>query len=89
MKRTKLEEYLAIIETLIVHGPIGTAELAQLSSLDDAKLGENLSFLFEQNTIEKRRLGNSVTYLVSPLGIRIFKYFSSQSSEKNGMQTGI
>jgi hypothetical protein len=75
MKRTKLEEYIAILQTLFIHGPIQLSEIESLVRLERIELRKDLTFLLEQNAIEKKLSDTASAYNVSPLGVRFVKYF--------------
>jgi predicted transcriptional regulator len=75
MKCTKLEEYITILQTLFIHGPIQLTEIENLVRLERIELRKDLTFLLEQNTIEKKPSDKASTYVVSPLGVRLVKYF--------------
>lgn len=76
MKPTKLEEYITLLQILLTHGPIQLTEIEKFVSLKRIELRKDLSFLLEQNVIEKNPSSTIPAYVVSPLGLRLVKYFS-------------
>lgn len=76
MKRSKLEDYLAIVTVLIVHGPLEAEKLKTLCGIAEENIGEDLSFLVKQKIVEENRSA-FLTYAASPHGIRLVKYFGS------------
>lgn len=76
MKPTKLEEYITLLQILLTHGPIQLTEIERFASLKRIELRKDLAFLLEQNVIEKNSSDTTSAYIVSPLGLRLVKYFS-------------
>jgi predicted transcriptional regulator len=76
MKPTKLEEYITLLQILLTHGPIPLTEIESFANLKRIELRKDLAFLLEQNVIEKNPSGTTPAYVVSPLGLRLVKYFS-------------
>ena len=75
MKPSKLEEYISILQTLLIHGPIQLTEIESLVHIERIELRKDLIFLLEQNAIEKKPSTTELAYVASPLGIRLVKYF--------------
>ena len=82
MKPTKLEEYLTLLQILLTHGPIQLTEIESFANLKRIELIKDLAFLFEQNVIEKNPSGTNPAYVISPLGLRLVKYFSLNTVAK-------
>ncbi len=76
MKQTKLEEYITLLQILLTHGPIRLTEIEEFVSLKRIELRKDLTFLLEQNVIEKNPSSTTPAYVVSPRGLRLVKYFS-------------
>jgi hypothetical protein len=75
MKRSKLEEYINIVEILLIHGPTELVELENFVHVERFELRKALVFLLEQNAIEKNPSGTAMAYVASPLGVRLVNYF--------------
>ena len=75
MKQTKLEEYVTILQILSSHGPIQLTEIENFVSLKRIALRKDLAFLLEQKVIEKNPSSTTPTYIISPLGLRLIKFF--------------
>lgn len=75
MKKTKLEEYLAIVTILIVHGPLQLARLESLSGVAEYIIREDLSFLIKQGIVKESKRSVFPSFVASPLGVQLFKYF--------------
>ena len=76
MKPTKLEEYITLLQILLSHGPIQLTEIENFVILKRFELRKDLAFLLEQKVIEKNPSDTTPAYFVSPLGLRLVKYFS-------------
>jgi hypothetical protein len=76
MKPTKLEEYITLLQIILTQGPIQLTEIESFASLKRIELRKDLAFLLEQNVIEKNSSSTTPSYVVSPLGLRLVKYFS-------------
>lgn len=76
MKPTKLEEYITLLQILLTHGPIQLTEIENFVSLKRIELRKDLAFLLEQKVIEKNSSSTTPAYFVSPLGLRLVKFFS-------------
>jgi predicted transcriptional regulator len=76
MKSTKLEEYLTLLQILLSHGPIQITEIESFVSLKRIALRKDLAFLLEQKVIEKNSSSTTPAYIISPLGLRLIKYFN-------------
>ena len=76
MKSTKLEEYLTLLQILLSHGPIQLTEIESFVSLKRVELRKDLAFLLEQKVIEENPSSTTPAYIISPLGLRLIKYFS-------------
>jgi DeoR/GlpR family transcriptional regulator of sugar metabolism len=73
---TKLQKYLEIIRILIVNGPLDLEQMETLLGINKISLNKDVDFLEEQNIIKRTRgLNGLSTYVATPLGIRIAKYF--------------
>ena len=76
MKRTKLEEYLAIIDTLFTKGPVDLTQISNLVRIDISTLSKYLDFLTKQSAIAGfYRSDGTLCYFASPVGIKIIRYF--------------
>lgn len=75
MKPTKLEEYITLLQILQTHGPIQLTEIENFVSLKRIELRKDIAFLLEQKVIEKNPSGTTIAYIVSPLGMRLVKFF--------------
>jgi predicted transcriptional regulator len=75
MKCLKLEEYITILQALLIHGPIQLSEMESLVGIDRFELRKDLAFLLEENAITKKPSGESSAYVASPLGVRLVNYF--------------
>jgi predicted transcriptional regulator len=79
MKPTKLEEYITILQTLLLHGPATLTEIETLVRIERDVLKKDLAFLLEQNVIVKKPSDTASTYAVSSTGARLVKYFCSNT----------
>jgi hypothetical protein len=77
--RSKLEEYLFILQTLLSKGPKKTVEIENLLQIDGVDLVKDLTFLLEQNAVEADVADKLPTYAVTVSGVRIIKYFGLQT----------
>jgi len=75
MKSTKLEEYLTLLQILLSHGPIELTEIESFVSLKRIALRKDITFLLQQKVIEKNSSSTIPAYIISPLGLRLIKYF--------------
>jgi hypothetical protein len=75
LKRSKLEEYIAILQILLVHGPLSLSEIENHACLKKIDLKKDLAFLLEQAIVEKKTAGTAASYVASPLGARLVSYF--------------
>jgi hypothetical protein len=75
LKRSKLEEYIAILQILLVHGPLSQTEIQNRTRLTKIDLKKDLVFLLEQEIVEKKPNGAAASYVASPLGARLVSYF--------------
>jgi Mn-dependent DtxR family transcriptional regulator len=80
LKSSKLENYLAILQTLsATHHPLKIAEIEKATTIEQPDLEEALSFMLKQNAVEKKRYGSSSAFFVAPLGAKLLQYFSSHN----------
>ena len=79
---TKLEEYLNLLQILISHGPMQLTEIESFVSLKRIALRKDLAFLLEQKVIEKNPSSTTPAYIISPLGLRLVKFFNINSVVK-------
>ena len=79
---TKLEEYLNLLQILITHGPMQLTEIESFVSLKRIALRKDLAFLVEQKVIEKNPSSTTPAYIISPLGLRLVKFFNINSVVK-------
>jgi len=75
MNCSKLEEYITILQTLLLHGPISLTEIESLIRIERFELINDLAFLLEQNAVTKKFSDESSAYVAAPLGVRLVKYF--------------
>jgi predicted transcriptional regulator len=76
MERTRLEEYLVIVNTLVQNGPLKLSRMTDLTSLDRALLQERLYFLVHHGIIKKRAENKQTcVYNVSERGLKIVNFF--------------
>jgi len=76
MKRTKLEEYIAIINILLVNGALELKGVVGLSGIDSVKVSDSLTFLLEIHAIEKTlNLKGMQLYNATSKGLKVVKYF--------------
>lgn len=83
MKRTKLEEYLAILETLQTNTrPLKPDEIENTTRIRCEQLEKDLTFLLEQNAVQRKIVGTSEAFFVAPLGNQLVQYFSKKILER-------
>jgi predicted transcriptional regulator len=75
MKQSKLEEYLAIVNLVLLHGPIELRRLQSFVGISRNKLRKDLDFLVEQNVVKIQPSGKLPAYVATSCGTRIVKYF--------------
>ena len=76
MKRSKLEDYLAIITVIVVHGPLQAEKVKALLGITEENITADLSFLVKQKILVEKR-GSFLTYSASPRGIRLVNFFGN------------
>lgn len=76
MKRSKLEDYLAIITVLVVHGPLQAEKVKAFSGITEEDITADLSFLVKQRILLEKRT-SLLTYSASPRGIRLVNFFGN------------
>jgi len=76
MTSTKLQKYLEIIRIIVVHGPLEFTQVQTLLGVGKIDLSKDLVFLIDQKIIQKTmELNGLVTYVASPIDIKIANYF--------------
>jgi hypothetical protein len=75
MKRTKLEEYVSLIQILQKRGPLEQAQILHLGDVDGQKLTEELNFLLMSKIVGTQELGGFQIYFATPIGAKITEYF--------------
>ncbi len=79
MKRTKLEDYLAILQILLINKrPLELSEIQNATRIDSSELEEQLVFLQEQNALKKEFSGAAQAFFLLPLGVKLVRYFNSK-----------
>ncbi|MCW4029522.1 MAG: hypothetical protein NWE92_07735 [Candidatus Bathyarchaeota archaeon] len=79
MKRTKLEDYLAILQILLINKrPLELLEIQNATRIDSTELEEQLVFLQEQNALKKEFSGSAQAFFLLPLGVKLVRYFNSK-----------
>jgi predicted transcriptional regulator len=86
MKRTKLEDYVSIIQTLKKRGPIDKRQISYIEKMDSQELTEYLEFLLANNIVEKQDSGKKQVYVVTLIGTKIIKYFCETNKEIKAWQ---
>jgi predicted transcriptional regulator len=86
MKRTKLEDYVSIIQTLKKRGPIDKRQISNIEKMDSQELTEYLEFLLANNIVEKQDSGKKQVYVVTLIGTKIIKYFCETNNEIKAWQ---
>jgi predicted transcriptional regulator len=77
LKRTKLEDYLAILQLLQINQrPLQITEIQTGTRIESDQLEKDLTFLLEQKAIERRPLGVSHAFFVAPTGDKLLRYFT-------------
>jgi len=75
MRRSKLETYESILESL-VNEPLTLDHLAYQTNLNCVSLQTSLDFLVQNGVIEERVLGNETQYAITDRGITVLKTLS-------------
>lgn len=76
MRRSKLETYLDILNTLSLKGPLKLTHIMYKSNLNCNVLKEQLDFLIKNNLVEERILAKErVVYALTQRGIGVLKAF--------------
>jgi len=76
MRRSKLETYVDILQTLAQHGPLKLTHVMYKANLNCNILKENLEFLLEKGLVEEQIAGKrTVVYKITQGGINVVKYF--------------
>jgi DNA-binding transcriptional regulator GbsR (MarR family) len=79
LKRTKLEDYLAILQILLINKrPLELSEIQNATRIDSSELEEQLLFLQEQNALKKEFSGAAQAFFLLPLGVKLVRYFNSK-----------
>jgi hypothetical protein len=77
LKRTKLEDYIAILHLLqLTQRPLQVTEIQSETQIEEEQLKKDLTFLIEQKAIERRPLGVSHAFFVAPAGDKLVRYFN-------------
>jgi predicted transcriptional regulator len=72
VRRSKLESYEAILETL-VKKPLTVDRIAYETTMDCTVLNRRLNFLMENGLVEERPLSEKTLYAITERGIAVFK----------------
>ena len=75
MKRTKLEEYVSLIQILQKRGPLEKAQILHLENIESKQLAEELDFLLNNRIVKTQDSGGSQVYFSTPTCEKIIKYF--------------
>jgi predicted transcriptional regulator len=76
MRRSKLETYIDILNTLTQNGPLKLTHIMHKANVNGGMLRGHLSFLIKQGLVEERTLKrNSAVFAVTQRGITILKHF--------------
>ena len=76
MRRSKLETYVDILQTLAQHGPLKLTHVMYKANLNCNITKENLEFLLQKGLVEEKIAGKrTVVYKVTQGGINVVKYF--------------
>ena len=76
MRRSKLEMYIDVLNTLAYRGPLKLTHIMYKANLNCNILNECLDFLIKQNLIEKRIIEKErIVFSITQRGIDILKYF--------------
>jgi predicted transcriptional regulator len=66
MRRSKLEIYIAVLETLATNGPMRLTKITYKSNLNYVLLKQIVSNLQEKQLIEERKINNFLVYAATP-----------------------
>ncbi len=75
MRRSKLEIYESILESL-VNEPLTIDHLAYQTDMPCASLEASLDFLIQNAVVEERVLGNQTQYAITDRGVAVLKTLS-------------
>jgi predicted transcriptional regulator len=76
MRRSKLETYIDILNTLARLGPLKMTHIMHKANINGSMLRGHLDFLIEQGLVEERTLKrNRAVFAVTERGITILKQF--------------
>ena len=76
MRRSKLEMYIDILETLALKGQLKLTHIMYKSNVNCKVLKEQLLFLINNNLVQERTLRKEKTvYSITPRGLQILKSF--------------
>ena len=76
VKRSKLETYLSILNTLAKHSPLKLTHIMYEVNVNCSMLKEYLVFLVKQDLVEERTFGERrVKYAITQKGMNVLNYF--------------
>jgi predicted transcriptional regulator len=77
VRRSKLETYEAILETL-VKKPLNIDRIAYKTDIDCTMLTKHLDFLIKNGLVEERMLGKKLLYAMTEKGMTVFRTLDFQ-----------
>ncbi len=86
MRRSKLERYEAILESL-VKKPLGIDRIAYKTSMDCTAVNQHLDFLIQNELVEERVQGNKMCYALTERGMTVSKTLDFQKYLKRISRT--
>ena len=81
MSRSKLEEYISIIRTLSLEGPLTPDQLRSLETLSAAKTNLSLSFLAKNGMVERISFEKDPAYAATIRGTKVLRYFNVSATQ--------
>jgi predicted transcriptional regulator len=86
VKRSKLEQYIEILNTLNQKGPRKSTGILEEISNSHNFLKEHIDFLMKQGLVKQRNIGKQVVYRHTQRGIAVLRYFSKHLLESPNRQ---
>jgi predicted transcriptional regulator len=76
VRRSKLEMYVDILNSLAQRGPLKLTHVMYNANVNCSILKEQLEFLIRQELVEEKKLGKSrVAYAITERGVTVLKHF--------------
>ena len=73
MRRSKLQVYVTILQTLADYGQMISTHITYNTNLNNANLKECLAFLVENNLVQELRQNQRKAYAITDLGFQVLQ----------------